>query len=137
MVNSQQQQALDSEALRILRSRTFASLALVTAKGRPHVSPVWVDVDDQGRLLVNTAEGRTKARLLQVGTPVRIAATDPENPYHYVDVQGQVVERTNEGADRAIDALASKYLGVDSYPYRRPSEVRLSVFIEPEQVRVN
>lgn len=136
-MKAREEQGLGGEALRILRSKTFANLALVQVDGRPHVSPVWIDVDTNGRVILNTAEGRTKARLLQVGAPVRIAAADPENPYRYVDVRGRVAERTHEGADETIDALARKYLGVESYPYRQAGEVRVTVVIEPERVRVN
>ncbi|MBI4730087.1 MAG: TIGR03618 family F420-dependent PPOX class oxidoreductase [Acidobacteria bacterium] len=127
---------LDEEAARILRSKSFAHLAL-DDEGSPHVSPVWVDVDDHGLVVVNTAEGRVKSRRLAVGSPVALSAADPENPYHYVGVRGRVVKRTNEGADAVIDRLANKYLGVDSYPYRQPGERRVTILIEPERVFVN
>jgi PPOX class probable F420-dependent enzyme len=125
--------SLPEEAQRILRSKTFAYLGLVDEKGRPHVSPVWVDVQD-GQVVLNTAEGRVKARLLQPGTAVCLAAVDPDNPYRYVQVRGRVAERTHEGADAVIDSLARKYLGTDTYPYRRPGEVRVTVRVAPERV---
>jgi PPOX class probable F420-dependent enzyme len=124
---------LNEEASRILRSKAFAFVAL-NQDDRPQVSPVWVDVDGQNRITINTAEGRVKAGLLQVGTPVAIAATDPEDPYKFVQVRGTVVERTHEGADAHIDSLAKKYLGVDTYPYRQPGEQRVKVAVQPEQV---
>lgn len=124
---------LTEEADRILRSKAFGFLAL-NQGDRPQVSPVWVDVDDHNRVTINTAEGRVKADLLQVGTPVAIAAADPENPYKYVQVRGRVVERTHKGADEHIDQLAKKYMGVDSYPMRQPGEQRVKVTIEPEQI---
>lgn len=124
---------LNEEAGRILRSKAFAFVAL-NQGDRPQVSPVWVDVDGQNRITINTAEGRVKAGLLQVGTPVAIAATDPEDPYRFVQIRGTVVERTHEGADAHIDSLAKKYLGVDTYPYRQPGEQRVKVAVQPEQV---
>ena len=124
---------LTEEAERILRSKSFAFLAL-NQGDRPQVSPVWVDVDDDKRVTINTAEGRLKARLLDVGTPVALAAADPEDPYKYVQIRGRVVERTHQGADEHIDSLAKKYMGVDSYPYRQQGEQRVKVAIEPEQV---
>jgi PPOX class probable F420-dependent enzyme len=124
---------LTDEASRILRSKSFAFLAL-NQGDRPQVSPVWVDVDDRNRVTINTAEGRVKAGLLKVGTPVALAAADPEDPYKYVQVRGRVVERTHEGADDHIDSLAKKYMGVDSYPFRRADEQRVKIAIEPEQV---
>lgn len=38
---------LNEEAVRILRAKSFAHLAIETRSG-PHVAPVWVDVDDEG-----------------------------------------------------------------------------------------
>ena len=43
---------------------------------------------------------------------------------------------TEAGGDAHIDALAKKYLGVDAYPYRSASEVRLIFTIEPASVQV-
>jgi hypothetical protein len=41
---------------------------------------------------------------------------------------------TQEGADAQIDKLAKKYIGKDEYPWRKPTEQRLKVLIEPEKV---
>jgi hypothetical protein len=59
---------------------------------------------------------------------------DPENPYRYLAVQGEVAEITEEGADAHIDSLAKKYLGKDRYPFRQPGEVRVIYRIKPVQV---
>ena len=48
-----------------------------------------------------------------------------------------MAERTHDGADEHIDALAKKYLGADEYPYRQPGEQRVIVRVEPEHVRVH
>ena len=123
---------LTDQAREILSDKAFAHLALVDTDGRPHVSPVWITIDDRDRLVVNTAEGRVKDRLLQPGTPVAVSTTRPGNDYEHVLVRGRVVERTNEGADAVIDSLAKKYLDADTYPFRQPGEVRVTVTIEPD-----
>ena len=123
---------LTDQAREILSDRAIAHLALVDEGGRPHASPLWIAVADAGRLVVNTAEGRVKAHLLKPGTAVSISATRPGNDYESVLVRGRVVERTNDGADAVIDSLAKKYLDADTYPFRRPGEVRVTVTIEPE-----
>ena len=123
---------LDEKARQILGSKSFAHIAFAGPGGRPYVSPVWVDLDD-GRIVINTAEGRVKARLLAPGTPVVLSALDPENPYSYVGIRGRVVERTNEGAEEVIDRLAKKYIGADTYPWRQPGERRVTIVIEPER----
>jgi hypothetical protein len=40
---------------------------------------------------------------------------------------------TEEGADQFIDDLAKKYLGQDTYPWRSPTEKRITVLVEPEK----
>ena len=44
------------------------------------------------------------------------------------------MEITSDGADRLIDQLAKKYLGADTYPFRQPGEVRLTLKIAPERI---
>jgi PPOX class probable F420-dependent enzyme len=121
-----------SEADReILRKKTFAHVAVVDERGRPHTTPVWIDVVD-GRVLINTFRGSVKDRSLREGAPVAISAVDPDNPYASAVIRGVVVERRTQGADDDIDALAKKYLDQDRYPLRRPGQVRVSIVVEPE-----
>ena len=67
-----------------------------------------------------------------VAIPVAMAIIDPDNPYRYLEIRGRVVEITEQGADAHIDKMAKKYLGVDKYPYRQPSETRVIYKIQPE-----
>ena len=123
---------LSDKAREILRSKTFAHVAVVDEKGRPHVTPVWVDVEGD-RVVVNTAEGRVKDRLLPLGAPVALSATNVDNAYEYVQIRGKVGERRLEGADAVIDGLANKYLGADKYPFRQPGEVRVTILLDVEE----
>ena len=59
---------------------------------------------------------------------------DPGNAWRLAHVRGRVVAITTEGADDHIDALAQKYLGVASYPFRQPGQVRVEVSIAPERI---
>jgi len=118
----------------IFAKRAFAHLATVGRDGTPQVTPVWCDLDD-GHVRINTARGRVKERNLRANPRVALAVQDPDNPYRYVQVQGRVVEMTEEGADAHIDALARKYLGQERYPYRQPGEVRVLIRIRPERVQ--
>ncbi len=125
---------LTDRAKEILRARTFAHVAAVDEDGRPHTSPVWVDVDGD-KIVINTAQRRVKARLLQEGAPVALTALDPESPYRYVGVRGRVAERSYDGADAVIDRLAQKYTGADFAGHAEGIK-RITVLIEPEQVWV-
>jgi len=112
------------------KKKAFADLATVMADGSPQVTPVWFDYAN-GAIRVNTAKGRVKSRTLRPGAPVALAIMDPDNPYRYVQIRGRVRSATEQGADAHIDALAKKYLGKDTYPFRQPGEVRVMYEIEP------
>jgi len=125
--------SIPSEFLDLFQKRAFANLATVMPDGSPQVSPVWIMLDGD-YLIVNTARGRQKDRNMRRSARVAISIQDPDNPYRYLLVRGRVAEVTEAGADAVIDALAKKYLGADTYPYRRADEVRVTYKIEPEHV---
>jgi PPOX class probable F420-dependent enzyme len=116
--------------------KAFANLATIMPDGSPQVTPVWFDYAG-GRIRINTARGRVKARNMRVGTRIALAVLDPENPYRYVQVRGPIVSETEKGADAHIDSLAKKYLGQDKYPFRQAGEVRVIYELEPGSVQVS
>jgi PPOX class probable F420-dependent enzyme len=113
--------------------KAFANLATVMPDGSPQVTPVWFDYT-AGKIRVNTARGRVKARNMKEGTNVALAIMDPDNAYRYIQVRGAVMRVTEQGADAHIDSLAKKYMGLDQYPFRNPSETRVIYEIEPRSV---
>ena len=108
----------------------FANLATLMPDGRPQVSPVWCDFDGS-YIWVNSAKGRVKDKNMRRNKRVALSIQDPANAYRHLDVQGEVTEITEQGADAHIDKMAKKYMGKDKYPYRRPGEVRLIFKIAP------
>jgi PPOX class probable F420-dependent enzyme len=116
--------------------KAFAHLATLMPDGTPQSTPIWIDFRG-GKVLINTAKGRVKARNMHEGAPVAVSVIDPDNPYRYVQVRGVVSAITGEGADAHIDALAKKYMGVDAYPFRQPGEERVIYEIEPKAVQGN
>jgi PPOX class probable F420-dependent enzyme len=100
--------------------------------GSPHSTVVWVDVRN-GSVGFNTARGRAKTRHLERDPRVSLVVADPNDAYRWVAVSGHA-ELTDAGADEQIDKLAKKYLDADSYPWRRSSEQRVSVWITPERI---
>ena len=111
--------------------KAFANLATLMPDGTPQVTPVWVDFDGD-YILVNSARGRQKDKNMKRNSSVALSILDPDNPYRYLEVRGQVAEITEEGAEQHIDKMAKKYMDLDRYPYRRPGEVRVLYKIEPE-----
>jgi PPOX class probable F420-dependent enzyme len=120
----------------LFERRSFLSLGTLTPDGVPHVTPVWVDYDeDADHLLVNTARGRRKEKNLRADERVGGCILDPEDPYRYVGFQGEVVELATEGAVDHIDELAGRYLGEDEYPHHgEEGGERVLVRIEPTRV---
>jgi PPOX class probable F420-dependent enzyme len=92
--------------------------------GTPHLSPTWVDLEEQnGRhILVNTAIGRVKQKNVSRNPNVALAIYDQTNPYDMVSVRGRVVEQVNGDAAEHIDKMAKKYMGLDKYPGRSAGE---------------
>lgn len=128
--------AFTEAQLKIIDAKNFAHLATLFADGSPQVTPVWVDHKD-GILRINSAEGRAKVNNLRRDPRVAVEVNNSENPYEYVEIRGRVVEMLHEGADDHIDALAKKYMDVDSYPFRAEGEQRVTIVIEPERISGN
>jgi PPOX class probable F420-dependent enzyme len=120
----------------LFERRTFAHVATVMPDGTPQVTPVWVGYDaDADRLLVNTAQGRQKERNVARNPKVGVSMLDPEDPYRYLSVRGEVTAVTEEGAVEHIDELARRYMDVDEYPNHGDEQgPRVIVEIRPDHV---
>lgn len=128
-------QAIEGRAEELLKGRNFVVVSTLRPDGTIHAAPAWVDVQN-GRPVVNSAEGRAWPTNLKRDPRVTLTVQNLENPYEYVAIRGRVTDQTTEGADEHIDALAKKYLGQDTYPYRQPGEQRVILRVEPEHVHV-
>jgi len=118
----------------LLTGPNFAHLTTLMADGSPQVTPVWIDAEGDV-VLFNTAEGRVKTRNLDRDGRVALSIQDVQNPYRYLQIRGRVIEKTHAGADAHIDRLAQKYLGQATYPWRSPSEQRVTYKIAATSVQ--
>ncbi len=115
--------------------KTFAQFATVMPDGTPHVTPVWIDVDDDGYVLVNTVRNRRKEKNVRREPKVGLSIPDPDDPYRYLSIRGEVVEVTTDGAVEHIDDLARRYMDVEEYPnHDAEDEDRVIVRIRPDRV---
>jgi hypothetical protein len=115
----------------ILAKRAFGHVATLGPHGEPQSSPVWLDWDGEF-LKFSQTRTRQKLRNLQRDGRIAISVHDPDNPYRYVEVRG-VVDRVEDDTDNAfLNSLASKYIGEDVYPWHRPGDERVVVYVRPQ-----
>src|ERR1700683_4029486 len=124
---------LSTKARELISRPVLASLATLNPDGSPQLTPLWIELDGDD-VAFNTARGRVKARNLEKDHRVAVSVIDPDDQYNVVAFQGTVVNVTTEGADEHIDALAQKYLGVDTYPMRREGEVRIRITVRTDRI---
>lgn len=125
---------LEQKTVDLLREPNFATVSTLRRDGTVQGVIAWVDVDDAGNLVLNTAEARAWPANLRRDPRVTVTVPNLENQYEFVSVTGRVVARDHEGADAHIDRMAMKYLGEESYPFRAPGEVRVKLTVEPDRV---
>ena len=134
---------LASQHLALLDGANYATIATMRKSGPPHMTTVWVDRDDT-HIRLNSAKGRIKDRNLRARPDCSIMLIDPDSPYHWVSIEGTVVEIIDEeDADREraasvtdhIDGLAELYMNKRPYPMRNPNgEVRVMYKIAPSRI---
>ena len=118
------------------RSRT-AVLATVRADGRPHVAPIWFDLD--GDVLVfTTGESTIKGRNMLRDPRVSLCIDEEEPPFHFVLIEG-TCELTGGDPDLLYWArrIGGRYMGsgrADEYGRRNAVEGELLVRVTPQKI---
>lgn len=122
---------IPEDYLDLLDKPAFWHIATTGPQGEMQSSPVWMGHAD-GNLLFSLTTGRQKYRNLDANPSVALSATDPENPYRYLEVRGSVV-RVDQDVDNAfINSMAKKYMGKDEYPYHQPNDQRVVMVVKPD-----
>ena len=116
----------------LFEKRSFAFVATLLPDGAPHVTPTWVDFDGE-HVLVNVVADSRKDRNVRKDPRITLAIADPENPYRYLSVRGEVVERREEGAREHLDELAERYTGEAEYP-GPDGQDRVVLVVRPDAV---
>ena len=119
---------LTEQHLELLKAKNFAVVATVGGDGRPQTSVVWIDTDGEN-VVFNTRNDRAKGRNLRVNPRVSITIWDHEDPYRYLEVEGDASLDEN-GAGEHINDLSLKYEGKDFHtPFNR-----VIVRVKPERL---
>ena len=117
----------------ILDDRHYGVITDLLPDGSPHSTVVWVDRDGDV-VQFNTTRDRLKTRNLERDPRLTLVVFDPANTFERtLTIRGRA-QFVDEGADAHIDRLAKKYLGVETYPWARPGEVRVTVRVIPDRI---
>ncbi len=112
------------------------ALSTTNPNGQPHTVPVWCDFDGS-HVRVNAPMATKKAHNMKMGSKVTTMILDPQNPFHWVEVMGHIVEICDErhGGRDHINSLSKKYTGNPVYQGTgRSNENRTMYVIEPDTV---
>jgi len=127
---------LDPVVRELARGANFGVLTTRLASGDAMTHVMWVDADDD-HVLVNTEIHRAKFRAVQRDQRVTLTIWAADDPYHYVEVRGHVVDVVRGQVARDhIDALSQKYRGRDFDPANIASE-RVILRIAPHVQHVH
>jgi len=124
--------ALSDRVRAFLDQPHFASLATIGDHGAPNQAVIWYRLEPDGRVLVNSREGRRWPANLRRDPRVNLAVFWSEDPNRWVGITG-IVDEVVEDVARARDdivALAHRYDdAVPATVTRFRSEARVSFLI--------
>jgi PPOX class probable F420-dependent enzyme len=134
MTEQSNEKLTDPRIRKFFEEKNFAFLSSLMKDGSPHVTPTWVDIEDDN-ILINTALGRIKQTNISRDPRIALSILDRDNQYEMVTVRGKVTEQiTGDVAEKHIDKLARKYINLDKYPRRSKNEQRVILKIKPEKI---
>ena len=118
------------------RPRT-AKLATVRADGRPHIAPIWFDLDGDA-LIFNTGDTTVKAANMRRDARVSLCIDDDTPPFAFVIVEG-IATLSEEPVEllRWATSIAGRYMGADqaaAYGRRNGVPGELLVRVTPTRV---
>ena len=104
----------------LLETTALTHVATIGPHGEPQCNPMWFDWDGE------------HVKVSQIKMRQKHQNVDPAKPYRYLEIRGEVVRIEEDPNIDFISAMAKKYLGLAKYPYHRPGDERVVIFVRPE-----
>jgi len=123
----------------LIEGPVFAILTTIAANGLPQNTVMWCSWDG-GQVLVNTGGSTKKVKNIRSNPKVALIAIDPQNPFRWVDVRGEVESISEDTDFENINSHAKLYMNVDEFygnaaPIeQKGKEDRVVLRITPKQV---
>ena len=114
-----------------------AKLAIVRKDGRPHVTPVWFELDGD-TLVFTTWHASVKAVNIKRDGRVCLCVDDEKPPFSYIQIEGTaVLSADSEALKYWSTRIAGRYMGeelAEAYGKRNSVEGELLVTVTPTKV---
>lgn len=126
----------------LLNKPIHGVLSTMMPDGQPQSSIVWTDYDGV-YIYINTTLERQKGRNMCSNPKVALLVIDPQNDSRWIEIRGNVVEISRDGAEALADKLTQQYTGKqrfygDIYPVeQKQKETRVIVKIEPLKISLD
>ena len=115
-----------------------ALLATVRRDGRPHLAPIWIDLDDDGCVVFTTGADTVKGRAIRAEPRVAICVDDDQPPFSYVLIEGTAeVSADLEQMLVWATRIGGRYMGADraeEFGRRNAVETELLVRVTPTRI---
>jgi PPOX class probable F420-dependent enzyme len=115
-----------------------AALATTRKDGRPHVAPIWYDVDDDGTIVFNTGADSVKGHAVRRDGRVALCVQDDQPPFSFVLIEGDAAWTDDLAEVRAgATRIGGRYMGADradEYGARNGVPGELLVRLTPTRV---
>ena len=114
-----------------------AKLATVRKDGRPHVTPVWFELDGD-TLIFSTWHTSIKAVNIRRDGRVCLCVDDEKPPFSYIQIEGTaVMSADSEALSYWTTHIAARYMGeglAEAYGMRNSVEGELLVRVTPTKI---
>jgi PPOX class probable F420-dependent enzyme len=99
----------------LIGERRTGKLATVRKDGRPHVAPLWFDLDDDGTIVFTTGAETLKGKSIRRDPRVCLCVDDDRPPFSFVVVDG-AVEISEDLDDLLVWAtrIGGRYMGAEN-----------------------
>jgi PPOX class probable F420-dependent enzyme len=116
-------------------------LTTVMPDGQPQTTPIWCNLDGED-ILINTMKGFRKEKNIRLNPRVSLLAYRLREPQRNIEIRGEVIEMTEEGALEHLNELNMLYckqpnfFGDSVNEELRHKFFPVKVRIRPKRVRV-
>jgi PPOX class probable F420-dependent enzyme len=121
----------------LLEKARTGKLATVREDGRPHIAPIWIDLEDD-TIVFTTGHDSVKATNIRRDPRVAVCVDDDQPPFAFVIIEGVAALTENREELRYwATRIAGRYMGKDlaeAYGKRNSVAGELLVKVTPEKI---